>query len=127
MFEHARKHTHKFKAAFDCVWPEQNKVVKMFGSYASWEDFRDDLLEAKPENRHFYEIISPEEPSKLYLDVEWIGPADPERTRFRHLINELVAYIKVRCFPICTSAKAEVLGKSCLWAPFLFYFCPCTA
>jgi hypothetical protein len=53
MFEHARKYNHKFKAAFDCLWPEHNKAAKMFGSYASWEDFRDDLLEAKPENRHF--------------------------------------------------------------------------
>ena len=97
MFEHARLHNHRFKAAFDYLPYGHDRVVKMFASYLSWQDFvRDTLLKEEPQNRHFYEVIPEGEPCKLYLDVEWIGPADPEKVLLHHLIDELIAYVKVR-------------------------------
>jgi hypothetical protein len=56
------------------------------------------LLKADPEDRHFYEVIPEGEPCKLYIDVEWKGLADPGKTVIHHLVDELVAYVKVRWF-----------------------------
>lgn len=98
MVEHAKKHGHKFKTAFD--YRPYDKVKKMFASYPTWEDFLSNtLLKANPEDRHFYEVIPETEPCKFYLDVEWKGPADPARKVLHHLMDALSLYVKVRhCF-----------------------------
>jgi hypothetical protein len=71
MFEHAKQHNHRFMAAFDYS-ANDGRVVKMYASYPTCEDFvRDTLL--KTDRRHFYELIREETPCKLYLDVEWVG------------------------------------------------------
>jgi hypothetical protein len=97
MLEHAKQHDHKFKAAFN--YRPHDNVVKMFASYPTWEDFvSNTLLKANTENRHFYEVIPETEPCKLYLDVEWKGPADPEGIVLHHLVEKLLIYVKVRYF-----------------------------
>ena len=107
MFEHARIHSHKFRAAFDYIPSGYGKVVKMFASFPSWEDFvTGTLLKADPQNRYFYEVIPEGEPCKFYLDIEWKGPADPGKAVLRHLVDELLAYVKVRDgFPHATKRK----------------------
>ena len=97
MFEHARMHNHKFRAAFDYIPFGYNRVVKMFASFPSWEDFvTGTLLKADPQNRYFYEVILEGKPCKFYLDVEWEGQADPGKVVLHHLVDELLAYVKVR-------------------------------
>jgi hypothetical protein len=97
MFEHARIHSHKFRVAFDYIPFGYGKVVKMFASYPSWEGFASGtLLKADPQNRYFYEVIAEGEPCKFYLDIEWKGPADPGKIVLSDLVDELLAYVKVR-------------------------------
>jgi hypothetical protein len=97
MFEHARAHGHKFMAAFDYMPSGHDRVVKMFASFPSWQDFvTSTLLQVDPQSRHFYEVILEGKPCKLYLDTEWKGPADPGRIALRNLVDKLVAYVKVR-------------------------------
>jgi hypothetical protein len=111
MLEHARTHNHKFRAAFDYIPFGHDRVVKMFASYATWEDFvTGTLLKADPQDRHFYEVIPEGKPCKLYLDIEWKGTADPGKTVLRHLVDELVAYVKVRWL-FSHAHQKKVLGN----------------
>ena len=58
MFEHARMHNHTFRAAFDYIPSGYGRVIKMFASFPSWEDFvTGTLLKADPQDRHLYEVI----------------------------------------------------------------------
>ena len=111
MLEHARMHNHKFMAAFDYIPVGYDRVVKMFASFPSWKDFvTGTLLKADPQNRHFYEVIPEGEPCKLYLDIEWKGPADPGKLVLRHLVDELVAYVKVRDGSFARASKQKQRG-----------------
>ena len=113
MFEHARMHNHKFKAAFDYIPSRYGKVIKMFASFPSWENFvTGTLLKADPQNRHFYEIIPEGRPCKFYLDIEWEGPVDPGKVVLRHLVVELLAYVKVREGIFACKRKKRMLFRS---------------
>ena len=131
MFERAKQHSHNFMAAFDYV-ANDGRIVKMYASFPSCEDFvRHTLL--KTERKHFYELIPEGTPCKLYLDVEWIGPLDPEKAAqvLQHLVNELEAYTQVRnaISQACTATEplensslallivCLVIGCACLLLP----------
>lgn len=121
MLEHARRHNHKFKVASDYIPVGYDKPVKMFASYPSWEDFiKDELLKTDPQNRHYYEVITEGEPCKLYLDVEWEGPADPERTVLHHLVDELTVYVKVRYFSTLQPRNFAKGSLSCFVSTHFF-------
>lgn len=96
MFEHARQHGHKFMAAFDRERSDGD-IVKMYASYATCEEFVMGTL-LKAGIKHFYELIREGTPCKLYLDLEWKGPSDPETAYgiIHNVVNELKAYTKVR-------------------------------
>jgi len=93
MFDYAKAHGHDFMVAFDYL--EQKPGIKMYASYPGCEDFLRNTL-YKTEDRHFYELITEGKPCKLYLDVEWEGPEDPEKRVIHHLVSQLKAYVKVR-------------------------------
>ena len=107
MFEHAKQNDHKFMAAFDYAAHDGQRVVKMYASYPSCEDFvRGSLL--KTDRKHFYELIPEETPCKLYLDVEWIGThSQEEAVQVVHcLVEELKAFTQVRA--CCTDAYQKI-------------------
>lgn len=116
MFEHAKVHNHKFRVAFDYIPFGHDRIVKMFASYPSWEDFAaGTLFQLDGQNRHFYEVIPEGEPCKFYLDVEWKGPVDPGKTILCHLVDELVAYVKVRWLvPHAPNRNPEKQELSCI-------------
>jgi hypothetical protein len=96
MFEHAKQHNHKFMAAFDYS-ANDGRVVKMYASYPTCEDFVTGSL-LKTDRKHFYELIPEKTPCKLYLDVEWIGMhSQEEAVQVVHcLVEELKAFTQVR-------------------------------
>ncbi len=81
MFDYAKEHGHDFMVALDYL--EQKPGIKMYASYPGCEDFLRNTL-YKTEDRHFYELIPEGKPCKLYLDVEWEGPEDPEKRVIHH-------------------------------------------
>lgn len=93
MFDYAKQRQHEFMVAFDYL--EEKPAIKMYASYPRCEDFLRNTLH-KTEDRHFYELIPEGKPCKLYLDVEWEGPEDPEKRVIHHLVGQLKAYVKVR-------------------------------
>lgn len=125
MFERAKHHSHKFMAAFDYM-ANDGRVVKMYASYPTCEDFVTHTL-LKTEKRHFYELIPEETPCKLYLDVEWIGPPDPEKASqvLRHLVNELEAYTQVRNAILRACTAVISLGEGSLCFKWLFFRYSC--
>lgn len=82
------------------------RVVKMYASYPTCEDFVNDTL-LKTERKHFYELIPEEMPCKLYLDVEWIGTHGPEKAVevVHHLIEGLKAFAQVRIIVKCSKVS----------------------
>jgi hypothetical protein len=100
MFEYAKQHNHQFMVAFDYLVDRPG--FKMYASYPGYEDFLRNTL-YKTEDRHFYELIQEGKPCKLYLDVEWKGPEDPEKRVIHNLVDELNAYVKVRRIMLCDS------------------------
>ncbi len=95
MFEHAQQHNHGFMAAYDWV-PTGSEVKKMYASYSCCENFiQDTLFKVNAKGRHFYELVQNGRRCKPYLDIEWNGPEDPEKTVIHHLVDALKAYVKV--------------------------------
>ena len=95
MFEYAKKHNHTFMVAYDYRVAEGVPIKKKFASYPSCGDFLLKTFE-KTNGKYFYEIIAEGRPCKLFLDVEWYGPRDTEGRVIRHLVDELISFVKVR-------------------------------
>jgi hypothetical protein len=96
MFEHAGQHNHSFMVAYDWI-PIGTEVKKMYASYSTCDRFiQDTLLKIHPQDRHFYELVQDGKRCKPYLDIEWIGPDDQEKTVVHHLVDAFKAYVKVR-------------------------------
>ena len=93
MYEQAELQGHKFMVASDYLVGKD--VKKMFASYPSSGDFIQQTF-LKTEDKNFYEVIREGKPCKLFLDIEWIGQDDSERTVIRHLVDKLNAYTKVK-------------------------------
>jgi hypothetical protein len=116
MLEHAARHGHKFMAARDYE-ANDGRIVKMYASYPSCEDFVAKTLH-RTEAKHFYELISGGAPCKLYFDVEWEGPPDPEKaSQVVHcLVKKLRSYTHVRipviCMFACRKSLPNYLGKT---------------
>lgn len=115
MFEHAEVHGHNFMVAFDRL-AKDGRIVKMYASYPSSEDFVSNTL-SKTENKHFYELIRAEKPCKLFLDIEWTGQDDPHKRVIHHVVDKLKAYTKVREQTFRSCANEEDLLHS--WIEFM--------
>jgi hypothetical protein len=112
MLEHAKQHNNKFMAAFDYAANDGRRVVKMYASYPTCEDFVAVAL-LKTERKHFYELIPEETPCKLYLDVEWTGTyGQDEALQVVHpLVDELKAFARVRVAAECCTAACKKILK----------------
>jgi len=96
MLEHAEQHNQCFMAAFDWI-PVGTEVKKMYASYSTCEKFiQDTLLQVNPQERHFYELVLQGRRCKPFIDVEWNGPQDTQKSVIHHLVGKLKAYFKVR-------------------------------
>lgn len=72
--------------AFAVGWDTKYKG-KMFGVYTlSKEEFMHLLLDIPWAQRHCYELLVENVPCKAYVDVEWIGPAEPEHSTLKRMI-----------------------------------------
>ncbi len=94
MFEHAKQHGHRFMAASDY---SPIGAPKMYASYPTCEDFITETL-LKTERKHFYELIPEGQPCKFFLDIEWVGPHDPEKALalIHYVVDKLKKYAQVR-------------------------------
>jgi hypothetical protein len=101
MLEHAARHGHKFMAARDYE-ANDGGIVKMYASYPLCEDFVAKTLH-RTEAKHFYELIAGGAPCKLYFDIEWEGPPDPEKASqvVHRLVKKFRSYTHVRIPVIC--------------------------
>ena len=89
MFEHAEQNNHGFLVACDWI-PTGSEVKKMYASYAKCENFiQDTLVKVIPQDRHFYELVQGGRHCKPYLDIEWNGPDDSEKTVVHHVVEAL--------------------------------------
>jgi len=61
----------------------------VYGVFESMARFYEYLLETPPAKRVGFEIIREDTPCLLYLDVEWIGDADPKHAGIRRLCQLL--------------------------------------
>jgi hypothetical protein len=98
MLEHAEQHNHGFTVAYDWI-PTGSKVKKMYASYSKCETFIDDtLFKINSQDRHFYELVRHGRRCKPYLDIEWNGPEDLDKTVIHHLVDAFKAHVKVGDF-----------------------------
>ena len=69
--------------------PADGKRGFVYGVFESMARFYEYLQETPPLKRVGFEIIRENRPCRLYLDVEWVGDADPEHVRIRRLCSLL--------------------------------------
>ena len=64
-------------------------VPRVYGLYASAQDFVRNLLLVDEKKRFGYELIPENAPCKAYADIEWEGPADPDHSTLKRLLKYL--------------------------------------
>ena len=90
-----------------CDKPNQ-KGKKFFALFASHDDFAQTIQALPASERCFYEMIREDHLSNLYLDIEFVGPLEPEHGSMRVLLAELDA--RLRALPC--AAEHETLGSA---------------
>ena len=81
-----------FAVAWDKKARDKNDGAKMYGFYASMEDFYKSLLTLPAGRRHGYEFILEDTPCRAYADVEWEGEHDAKHEKIRALVRRLRGY-----------------------------------
>ena len=90
-----------------CDKPNQ-KGKKFFALFASHDDFAQTIQALPASERCFYEMIREDHLSNLYLDIEFVGPLEPEHGSMRVLLAQLDA--RLRALPC--AAEHETLGSA---------------
>lgn len=88
-----------------CDKPKQ-KGKKFFALFSSYKDFAQTIASLPDSDRCFYEMIREDHPCNLYLDIEFVGPPEPEHGTVRVLLQQLDQ--KLRALP-CVPER-ETLG-----------------
>jgi len=92
MLHEADSAGHGFAAACDYWAADGGRVVKMYASYETADEFVTDTLLACS-TRYLYEVIREGRRCKLYVDVEWEEGPDSEQEgmdRLEYLVKELL-------------------------------------
>ncbi len=80
---------------------------KWFTHFATYEDLSRYITGLPAEQRTFYEIIREHRPANLYLDIEFLGPAEPAHGSIAALLEALDE--RIRAMP----CRDDALG--CEW------------
>lgn len=90
-----------------CDKPNQSGK-KFFALFSSHADFAQTIQALPTSERCFYEMIREDHLSNLYLDIEFVGPLEPEHGSMCVLLAELDA--RLRALPC--AAEHETLGSA---------------
>ena len=111
---------HKNSPGFTVAWDKGVNGRRIYGLYPDPYDFYRNLLNNSKTLRWAYELIPESTACKGYMDIEWIGPADPSHTKLsmitcslRNKVKELYN-INPEIFVACGTrrSKADLLKHS---------------
>lgn len=110
----------------DCNATTASKVYVVTGYCRWWSDY----VSAKPDSRYAYEVVIPDMPCHLYVDMEAEFRTNPElkslvNIKFKELMDELVRFMYItylaptECldnleFIILDSSKESKFSKHCI-------------
>ena len=82
------------KTGHTVAWDKKGEQIgaKLYGLYDSVEAFYASLLQCNSNHRFGYELMPTGTPCKAYIDIEWVGPEDPEHSTLKRLL----AYFRER-------------------------------
>lgn len=109
MFKGADAAGHAVYVASDKHEARGEHAKKWFTHFATYADLAQHIEGLPLEQRTFYEIIRQHRPANLYLDIEFLGPAEPTHASLATLLSVLDT--RIRAMP-CRPG-VETLG--CEW------------
>jgi len=117
MLHEADSAGHGFAAACDYWAADGGRVVKMYASYETADEFVTDTLLACS-TRYLYEVIREGRRCKLYVDVEWEEGPDSEQEgmdRLEYLVKELLLDLQILpgCCPSSRVWRRRQAAQTC--------------
>ena len=85
---------HKRSTGFTVAWDKGVNGKRIYGLYTDPFEFYRNLLNNPKSLRWAYELIPEATPCKGYMDIEWIGPVDPDHTKLSMITASLRKKVK---------------------------------